>query len=71
MVECLQKQYNLFIYCFFLEPIELDISFPFLSRHSLLFSYGSPEDGADFSADDADANLVPGLVEREIGRAHV
>lgn len=33
-------------------------------RHSLLFDYGVPEDGSDFSPDDADADLVPGLVEK-------
>ena len=33
-------------------------------RHSLLFNYGLSEDGNDFSPDDADANLVPELVER-------
>lgn len=34
------------------------------SRHLLLFNYGMSEDGDDFSPDDADANLVPELVER-------
>lgn len=33
-------------------------------RLSLLFDYGVPEDGRDFSPDDADADLVPGLVEK-------
>ena len=33
-------------------------------RHSLLFNYGLSEDGNDFNPDDADANLVPELVER-------
>lgn len=32
--------------------------------HSLLFDYGVPEDGSGFSPDDADADLVPGLVEK-------
>ncbi|KAK0573929.1 hypothetical protein LWI29_015696 [Acer saccharum] len=32
--------------------------------HSLLFDYGLPEDGKDFAADDADANLVPTLMEK-------
>ncbi|XWS16626.1 hypothetical protein CRYUN_Cryun34aG0106200 [Craigia yunnanensis] len=31
--------------------------------HSLLFNYGFPEDGS-FAPDDADANLVPALVEK-------
>lgn len=30
----------------------------------MLFNYGVPEDGSDFSPDDADADLVPGLVEK-------
>lgn len=30
----------------------------------MLFNYGLPEDGSDFSPDDADGNLVPGLVEK-------
>lgn len=33
-------------------------------RHSLLFNYGLSEDGNDFNPNDADANLVPELVER-------
>lgn len=42
--------------------------FPIFSRHSLLFNYGLPEDeneisGADAEAD-ADANLIPELVEK-------
>ncbi|KAK1559731.1 hypothetical protein Q3G72_017800 [Acer saccharum] len=35
-----------------------------LKWHSLLFDYSLPEDGKDFAADDADANLVPTLVEK-------
>ena len=30
----------------------------------MLFNYGVPEDGSDFNPDDADADLVPGLVEK-------
>lgn len=33
-------------------------------RHVLLENYGVPEDGSDFAADDADANLIPALVEK-------
>ena len=36
----------------------------YLCRHSLLFDYGVPENGSEFSPDDADADLVPGLVEK-------
>ena len=30
----------------------------------MLFNYGMPEDGSDFAPNDADANLVPELVEK-------
>lgn len=40
------------------------LSFLPLLRHSLLFDYGLPNDGSDFPSDDADANLVPELVEK-------
>lgn len=30
----------------------------------MLFDYGLPQDGSDFAPDDADSNLVPGLVEK-------
>lgn len=30
----------------------------------MLFNYGMPEDGGDFAPNDADANLVPELVEK-------
>lgn len=30
----------------------------------MLFNYGVPNDGSDFGSDDADANLVPELVEK-------
>lgn len=33
-------------------------------RHVLLENYGVPEDGSDFASDDADANLIPALVEK-------
>ncbi|GLT95290.1 hypothetical protein SLE2022_129820 [Rubroshorea leprosula] len=46
------------------DPLHEDADFSDMKWHSLLFNYGSPEDGGDFSADDADANLVPGLVEK-------
>lgn len=35
-----------------------------LFRHSLLFNYGLLEDGSDMNTEDADANLVPSLVEK-------
>lgn len=38
---------------------------PIFCRHSLLFNYGLPEDENETSgADDADANLIPNLVEK-------
>ncbi|KAJ0037881.1 hypothetical protein Pint_21940 [Pistacia integerrima] len=47
-----------------LDPLHEDADFSDMKWHSLLFSYGLPEDGRDFAPDDADANLVPTLVEK-------
>ncbi|XP_043715745.1 transcriptional repressor ILP1 [Telopea speciosissima] len=46
------------------DPLYEDADFNDMQWHSLLFSYGLPEDENDFNPDDADANLVPGLVEK-------
>ncbi|KAK3183191.1 hypothetical protein Dsin_030477 [Dipteronia sinensis] len=46
------------------DPLHEDADFSEMKWHSLLFDYGLPEDGKDFTADDADANLVPTLVEK-------
>ncbi|KAK2662311.1 hypothetical protein Ddye_000885 [Dipteronia dyeriana] len=46
------------------DPLQEDADFSEMKWHSLLFNYGLPEDGKDFAADDADANLVPTLVEK-------
>lgn len=46
------------------DPLHENSDFSDMKWHSLLFSYGSLEDGSDYSADDADADLVPGLVEK-------
>ncbi|KAK1567818.1 hypothetical protein Q3G72_017067 [Acer saccharum] len=46
------------------DPLHEDADFSEMKWHSLLFNYGLPEDGKDFAADDADANLVPTLVEK-------
>lgn len=46
------------------DPLREDVDFYDMRWHSLLFDYGVPEDGSDFSPDDADADLVPGLVEK-------
>ncbi|KAM7274726.1 hypothetical protein ACFE04_016592 [Oxalis oulophora] len=45
------------------DPLHEDADFSDMKWHSLLFSYGQPKDGSDFSSDDADANLIPLLVE--------
>ncbi|KNA19367.1 hypothetical protein SOVF_062230, partial [Spinacia oleracea] len=46
------------------DPLHEEVDFFDMTWHSLLFDYGVPEDGSDFSPDDADADLVPGLVEK-------
>ncbi|KAJ4976043.1 hypothetical protein NE237_001149 [Protea cynaroides] len=46
------------------DPLHHDADFNDMQWHSLLFSYGLPEDENEFNPDDADANLVPGLVEK-------
>ncbi|GAB4850627.1 hypothetical protein Ancab_029936 [Ancistrocladus abbreviatus] len=46
------------------DPLHEYVDFYDMKWHSLLFDYGAPLDGGDFSPDDADANLVPGLVEK-------
>lgn len=57
------KQNRTYYAC--LRIISQNVLTTFLSfRHLLLFDYGKPEDGSDFTADDADANLVPELVEK-------
>lgn len=46
------------------DPLHEDVDFYDMRWHSLLFDYGVPENGSEFSPDDADADLVPGLVEK-------
>ncbi|GMH10905.1 hypothetical protein Nepgr_012746 [Nepenthes gracilis] len=46
------------------DPLHEEVDFYDMKWHSLLFDYGVPQDGNDFSPDDADADLVPGLVEK-------
>ncbi|XP_021747669.1 transcriptional repressor ILP1-like [Chenopodium quinoa] len=46
------------------DPLHEEVDFFDMRWHSLLFDYGVPEDGSGFSPDDADADLVPGLVEK-------
>lgn len=46
------------------DPLHEDVDFFDMKWHSLLFNYGVPNDGSDFGSDDADANLVPELVEK-------
>ncbi|XP_010521486.1 PREDICTED: PAX3- and PAX7-binding protein 1 [Tarenaya hassleriana] len=46
------------------DPLHEDVDFFDMKWHGLLFDYGKPEDGDDFAPDDADANLVPELVEK-------
>ncbi|GAB2285019.1 hypothetical protein Dimus_019475 [Dionaea muscipula] len=46
------------------DPLHEEMDFYDMKWHSFLFDYGVPPDGSDFSPDDADANLVPGLVEK-------
>ncbi|KAK8504521.1 hypothetical protein V6N13_093138 [Hibiscus sabdariffa] len=45
------------------DPLHCDEDFSDMKWHNLLFNYGFPEDG-NFAPDDADANLVPALVEK-------
>ncbi|XVE91071.1 hypothetical protein DITRI_Ditri20bG0126600 [Diplodiscus trichospermus] len=45
------------------DPLHADEDFSDMKWHNLLFNYGFPEDGS-FAPDDADANLVPALVEK-------
>ncbi|KAK9126527.1 hypothetical protein Scep_015373 [Stephania cephalantha] len=46
------------------EPLYEEADFYDMQWHSLLFDYGMSESRGDFDPDDADANLVPGLVEK-------
>ncbi|OVA19461.1 GC-rich sequence DNA-binding factor [Macleaya cordata] len=46
------------------DPLYEEADFNDMKWHSLLFDYGLTEHGSDFNPDDADANLVPGLVEK-------
>ncbi|CAL8994887.1 unnamed protein product [Prunus brigantina] len=46
------------------DPLREKTDFLNMSWHSLLADYNLPEDGSDFAPDDADANLVPDLVEK-------
>ncbi|KAK6921788.1 GCF, C-terminal [Dillenia turbinata] len=46
------------------DPLYEDADFYDMKWHSLLFNYGLPEDRDDFRPDDADADLIPGLVEK-------
>ncbi|XP_071723860.1 transcriptional repressor ILP1-like [Rutidosis leptorrhynchoides] len=45
------------------DPLHENAGFSAMEWHSLLLYYGLPKDTSDFSSDDADANLVPILVE--------
>ncbi|KAM6586044.1 hypothetical protein CsatB_013046 [Cannabis sativa] len=46
------------------DPLHEKTDFLNMKWHSLLMDYGLPEDGSGFTHDDADANLVPELVEK-------
>ncbi|XP_050370470.1 transcriptional repressor ILP1 [Argentina anserina] len=46
------------------DPLRENTDFVHMSWHVLLENYGVPEDGSDFASDDADANLIPALVEK-------
>ncbi|CAN6727631.1 unnamed protein product [Malus baccata var. baccata] len=46
------------------DPLRDKADFLNMNWHSLLMDYGLLEDGDDLAADDADANLVPDLVEK-------
>ncbi|KAK4763868.1 hypothetical protein SAY87_013306 [Trapa incisa] len=46
------------------DPLHEDSDFFYMKWHSLLFNYGLSEDGSNMNTEDADANLVPSLVEK-------
>ncbi|KAD7116685.1 hypothetical protein R6Q59_006581 [Mikania micrantha] len=46
------------------DPLHQDSDFFHMKWHGLLYDYGMPEDKSKVNPDDADANLVPDLVER-------
>ncbi|PIA52184.1 hypothetical protein AQUCO_01000217v1 [Aquilegia coerulea] len=46
------------------DPLYKESDFYDMQWHSLLFKYGLPENTSDLNPEDADANLVPGLVEK-------
>lgn len=46
------------------DPLHENADFNAMNWHSLLVNYGMPEDGSDFASNDADANLVPELIEK-------
>lgn len=46
------------------DPLYEDADLNNMQWHTLLFDYGMPENASDFEPDDADADLVPGLVEK-------
>uniref|UniRef100_A0A0C9RXB3 TSA: Wollemia nobilis Ref_Wollemi_Transcript_6527_3458 transcribed RNA sequence n=1 Tax=Wollemia nobilis TaxID=56998 RepID=A0A0C9RXB3_9CONI len=46
------------------DPLYEDADFNTMNWHTLLFDYGVPENIKDFEPDDADADLVPGLLEK-------
>lgn len=46
------------------DPLHEEADFSDMKWYSELFSFGLPDDGRDFNHDDADANLVPTLVEK-------
>ncbi|GJR41643.1 transcriptional repressor ILP1 [Tanacetum coccineum] len=46
------------------DPLHQDSDFDEMQWHELLFSYGMPEDGSEMNPDDADANIIPDLVEK-------
>lgn len=46
------------------DPLYEDADLNNMQWHTLLFDYGMPENANDFEPEDADADLVPGLVEK-------
>eukprot|EP01018_Ginkgo_biloba_P004025 Gb_08409 [translate_table: standard] len=46
------------------DPLYEDSDLNNMQWHTLLFDYGMPENAGDFEPEDADADLVPGLVEK-------
>ncbi|GLJ48054.1 hypothetical protein SUGI_1014650 [Cryptomeria japonica] len=46
------------------DPLYEDADINNMQWHTLLFDYGMPENVKDFEPEDADADLVPGLVEK-------